>query len=326
MPSSRRSAASERSATSRNAAPRWLSSITDMPVPAKSVSSSRARSSTARGSAAGPALKLWTRAPPATVAIAMQRLRRAAAGAGGPSLVLVLRHQGFDAFQTHEGFVVTQADQAHALRVAAEDGDVGHRRAHQGTGVADEHDLVVVGDLQRAHHASVALGRLDGDEPLAAAALHGELVRLAALAVAVFRRREDEPLREDDERDHLVVVGQADAAHTGRTAAHRSHVGLAEADGLAAAREQHDVAVAVGEGHVHQVVALAQIDGDDAVRPRPRESIQRRLLYRALAGAEEDELARLEIAHRQDGVDALFLLQRQQIDDRLAPRAAAGLG
>src|SRR6056297_2804816 len=326
MPSSRRSAASERSATCRNAAPRWLSSITDMPVPAKSVSSSRARSSTAMGSAAGPALKLWTRAPALTVAIAiaMGRLRRGAAGAGAPSLLLVLR-QSLDTFQAHERFVATQADQAHALRVAAEDGDIGDRRAHQGAGVADQHDLVVVGDLQCAHHASVPLGGLDGDEPLTAAPLDGELVRLAALAVAVLRGREDEPLREDDERDHLVVLRQADAAHTGCTAAHSPNIRLAETDGLATAREQHDVAVAVREGHVYEVVARAQIDGDDAVGARPRERIQRRLLDRALTRGEEDEFARLEVAHRQHCVDALFLLQRQQIHDGLAPRAAAGL-
>ena len=41
--------------------PRWLCSITDMPLPAKSRNSWRARSSAGRGSAAGPALKFFTR-------------------------------------------------------------------------------------------------------------------------------------------------------------------------------------------------------------------------------------------------------------------------
>src|SRR5215471_7537233 len=44
-----------------NSGDRWLISITDMPEPRQSSSSSRMRSSTATGRAAGPALKLKTR-------------------------------------------------------------------------------------------------------------------------------------------------------------------------------------------------------------------------------------------------------------------------
>src|SRR5215813_10726269 len=44
-----------------NSGERWLISITDIPEPRQSSSSSRMRSSTASGKAAGPALKLKTR-------------------------------------------------------------------------------------------------------------------------------------------------------------------------------------------------------------------------------------------------------------------------
>src|SRR5215471_13500978 len=44
-----------------NSGERWLISITDMPEPCQSSSSSRMRSSTESGRALGPALKLWTR-------------------------------------------------------------------------------------------------------------------------------------------------------------------------------------------------------------------------------------------------------------------------
>src|SRR5262245_30850436 len=44
-----------------NSGERWLISITDMPEPRQSSSSSRMRSRTASGRALGPALKLWTR-------------------------------------------------------------------------------------------------------------------------------------------------------------------------------------------------------------------------------------------------------------------------
>src|SRR5262245_33823313 len=44
-----------------NSGERWLISITDIPEPRQSSSSSRMRSSTGSGRALGPALKLWTR-------------------------------------------------------------------------------------------------------------------------------------------------------------------------------------------------------------------------------------------------------------------------
>jgi len=43
-----------------NSSPRWLISITDMPLPCQSSISAAARSSTSRGNTAGPALKLKT--------------------------------------------------------------------------------------------------------------------------------------------------------------------------------------------------------------------------------------------------------------------------
>src|SRR5215831_5370298 len=53
---------------------RWLISITDMPLPRQSRSSSRMRSSTERGRAAGPALKLKTRLVEGTEAVVVLTL------------------------------------------------------------------------------------------------------------------------------------------------------------------------------------------------------------------------------------------------------------
>src|SRR5216683_4921874 len=53
--------ASARAAMPSNSGERWLISMTDMPVPRQSSSSSRMRSSTGMGRAAGPALKLKAR-------------------------------------------------------------------------------------------------------------------------------------------------------------------------------------------------------------------------------------------------------------------------
>src|SRR5215471_11499929 len=52
-----------------NSGERWLISITDMPEPRQSSSSSRMRSRTESGKALGPALKLWTRCREAAVAL-----------------------------------------------------------------------------------------------------------------------------------------------------------------------------------------------------------------------------------------------------------------
>src|SRR6185312_5620889 len=61
MASRERRSRSASSATATNALLRWLTSITDMPLPRQSVSSARACSRTSSGSAAGPAAKLNTR-------------------------------------------------------------------------------------------------------------------------------------------------------------------------------------------------------------------------------------------------------------------------
>ena len=57
--------------------------------------------------------------------------------------------------------------------------------------VGDQHQVVVIGHLLDIHHAAVALGGLDGDDPLAAAALDAVLVELGPLAEAVFGDGED---------------------------------------------------------------------------------------------------------------------------------------
>src|SRR6187455_3265378 len=61
MASSSRRSFSASAAMPMNSLPRWLISITDMPLPRQSVISSPARARTSAGSIAGPALKLKMR-------------------------------------------------------------------------------------------------------------------------------------------------------------------------------------------------------------------------------------------------------------------------
>ena len=115
-----------------------------------------------------------------------------------------------------------QADEAHALRVAADGRDAVDRHADQLAAVGDQHQVVVVGDQAQADHLAVALGGLDGDDALAAAVLGRVVGRRRALAVAVLAHGEQRRrllARDDRHADHLVVVGrlaQPDAAHAAR--------------------------------------------------------------------------------------------------------------
>ena len=146
-----------------------------------------------------------------------------------------------------------------------------------------------------------------------------------ALAVTVLGHRQHVALRGDDERHHPVPVLQPDAPDTAGGAAHGAHPLLVETHRLAGAAEEQDVLAAIGDGHAHQLVAVAQIDRDDAAGARTGEGFQRRLLDHAGTGGHEDVAVAFVVAHRQDGVDLLIRFQRQQIDDRLAAGVASGL-
>ena len=115
-------------------------------------------------------------------------------------------------------------------------------------------------------------------------------------------------------------------AHAGRRAAHRPHVVLVEADRHALAADHEDVVAAAGLDDPHQLVAVAQVDGDQAVAPARVVGVERRLLHRALAGGEEQEALAGEVAGVDDRLDLLARLQRQQVDDRHALGRALALG
>ncbi len=100
-----------------------------------------------------------------------------------------------------------------------------------------------------------------------------------------------------------------------------------EADGLAEAADHHDVVVAGGVAHRQQLVAVADVDGDDAVALARRVvAAEQGLLHHAVRGGEDEVLAvaDVEVARVDDGADLLVLAQRQQVDDVLALGVAAG--
>ena len=116
-----------------------------------------------------------------------------------------------------------------------------------------------------------------------------------------------------------VALAQTDAAHAGGVAAHGPHVLLVEADGHAVARHLEEVVVARRGHDPDQLVAVAQVDGDEALAARLVVLAHRRLLHLALRRGEDQELVGRELAGGDDGRDRLVRRQRHQVDRRRAP-------
>src|SRR5215469_14755942 len=135
------------------ALPRWLTSMTELPLPCQSSSSSRTCSRTSTGSVAGPEAKLNTRTGAGRLALCGRRsgIRRLA-GDG----VVLLSVEALDALDADQPLAFPEADEAHALGVAALHRDPIDGGAHQGAGGADQHDLLSRHDLQRRHGEAVA--------------------------------------------------------------------------------------------------------------------------------------------------------------------------
>ena len=76
----------------------------------------------------------------------------------------------------------------------------------------------------------------------------------------------------------------------------------------------------------HQLVAVAQVEGDEPVASAVVVLVERGLLDHAHAGGEEQVALAGEVAGVDDRLDVLAGLQRQQVDDRHALGGALALG
>src|SRR5947209_94500 len=192
-----------------NSLPRWLISITDMPDPCQSSISAAACARTSSGRTAGPALKLNTRV-------------------SGLLPILFLLFLLGDALHSGELGAFVQVDQAHPLSRAAHLADLLDERAYQNAARGDQHDLVLVAHQHRAYDFAVALGRLDPDHPLSAAAVAGVFRDRGALAEAVLRRREHRLALavRDQHRDYPPALADLHSAHARRPPPHPPPVAL----------------------------------------------------------------------------------------------------
>src|SRR5690606_12726320 len=96
-----------------------------------------------------------------------------------------------DALEPDETIAFVEANQAHALCVAPLYGNLTHGGAYESAARADQHDLIVLLDLQRPDHAAIALGRLQRDGALSPVSMHGQAFGRQQHSVTVLRRRQE---------------------------------------------------------------------------------------------------------------------------------------
>src|SRR5271154_5195954 len=184
--------------------------MTDVPPPCQSSNSPRAVSRTSSGSTAGPGEKLKTRIAEILCVVGCR--------VGGCRVGGI---RALDALEAGELISLFEPDQAHALSIASNDGDVLYRRAHQHAVLTHQHNLIVQAYLQRADHDAVAVRNLQRDDALTATAVLREILDRRQLAETILRCRQNESLLADDQRVDPLIGAQFHAAHARRLAAHR---------------------------------------------------------------------------------------------------------
>ena len=135
-------------------------------------------------------------------------------------------------------------------------------------------------------------------------------------------------MSEDGHGDDALLALEADAAHARRVAALEDpHVLDGEADAAPAGGSKQHVVAARADGNVDQHVALVELHGDLAVAVDLHEIGEAVTAH--VAGARREHHVELlpggfVLRQGQDRRDALVLVQRQQVDQRLARRLRSG--
>jgi hypothetical protein len=123
--------------------------------------------------------------------------------------------------------------------------------------------------------------------------------------------------------DHTLSFFERHAAYAPGIAAHGAYIVLVKAHRLATVGEEHHIVFAVRQRGADQVVALIEIDRDDARLARVAELVERGFLDCAHRGAHEHIVIGRKAAElasqRQHHVDFFALGQREHIDDGSTP-------
>src|SRR5437773_3148327 len=191
-----------------------------------------------------------------------------------------------------DGLAGVEVHHLDAGGVAALRGDLAHRGTDGGATRGEQEDLGVEGDHEGGDDVA-ALGReLYALDAHGAPALARKAVELGALAVAGGGDDQDgHVVARHVTRHHHVAGPKAHADDALGGAARRTHRVLREADRLAVARHHEDVVGAAGLDDAHQLVAVLEVDGDEALAPRLVVLVEAGLLHLPALGGEEQEPA-----------------------------------
>src|SRR5215217_1591075 len=185
--------------------------------------------------------------------------------------------------------------------------------------VGDDHELVESGtdDPHAGQFAAFSVG-LHSDNSLPAARLGPVLREGCALAETAFGEYEEvcRVVGDHIHREHHVVFAERYALHSGRSAAHRSCVGLLEADALPVAGDDNELVALRGVADGDQLVLAGEVDRDDPIALQGRLVLQEPgLLDDASLGREEQILGLPELFGRENGSYVLALREGQHVGD-----------
>ena len=167
-----------------------------------------------------------------------------------------------------------------------------------------------------ADELSVALRGADGDDAHPAALGQSPFVEGGPLAVAILGTDQVRALFiHDFEAVKPVALAQPNAAHTPGHAPLVTQLRFLKAIAHAVLGGQNELIAAVGQLDIQQLVILVNVDRDDAILADVDILRQVGLLDDALAGSQDHELRRIEIADGHGGGNGFILPQVQQVDD-----------
>src|SRR6266850_4286099 len=185
--------------------------------------------------------------------------------------------------QRYHPLAFLEIDQSHALRVAADDPDIFDAQTYDLARIGDQHELIILGHLLRAHDTADLIGRFHRDDALAAAGLETIFIRLRALTETVLGHREYVAAEaEYFHTDHQIAIIEPHTDDPVSSTARWPDLFFFKADGLSIGGRKDDFLLAIGETDTDNLVFVFQGDGANPVRARIRIGHQLGFLYEAL--------------------------------------------
>ena len=235
-----------------------------------------------------------------------------------------------------EFFTLAEADEAHALGIAAGHADLAHPGADALAAAGHEHDFVCLAHAEGADHVTGFVGNFHRDDAFATAPLQTVFVKFGAFAHPVGSGHEEGGVRDNQcGPDDEVTFGRTDAPDSGRGATHVTDAVLAETDAHAVLGDKDNFVVSVGHERGNQFVTILDVDRDDAALADVAVGGKVALLDHAGLGREKDVLVlvpRLVLARAQlrldahDGGNFLAGFELEEVGDGAAFGRAAHFG